>query len=106
MKHVLTLATGDFQFGSAIWSIKNPEAYDVRRREPMQKSVDGLHLDSIFGVMEIVVALQQAGLFEWARSKAYNELWDYLKGLAPKLPMPVLAKIRDQGSERRDAHQG
>jgi hypothetical protein len=68
------------------WSVETPRSYEVELSEPLAKSGSGLM--SFMGVesLSIIVALQHAGIFEWAANTAYDELWDYLKQMSKKLP--------------------
>ena len=66
------------------WYLSAPPSYKVHSTEPMMKG--GLDLSALPQYAAFVIALQQTGLLEWARSTAYDELWSYLKIFFKAIP--------------------
>lgn len=94
----------EFKIGNDAWSVSHPDSYEVALSEPMMKGA--IDLSELPQHVSILVALQQSGLLDWALSKAYDELWEYLSRYFRAIPRtaeePTASlKIKDQDGKLR-----
>lgn len=94
----------EFKIGNDAWSEGHPDSYEVTLSEPMMKGA--INLSELHQHVSILVALQASGLLDWALSKAYDELWEYLSRYFRAIPRtadePTASlKIKDQDGRLR-----
>jgi hypothetical protein len=91
--------SADFKIGDA-WELARPNSYEVLLSDPLMKG--GLDLPDFLQHVSIIVSLQQAGFIDWVQSKAYDELWSYLKAyfqVIPRGSQGVTAEIKVKDKE-------
>lgn len=92
------------------WQLHDPASYEVSKSEPMMKG-GSIDLSMLPQYTEIFIALQQAGVLEWVRSTAYDELWTYLKSYFQAIPKnqsePTASlKVKDSAGKLRVSLDG
>ena len=71
------LIDANFNVGAAR-DISRPDEYDVTVKSVGRKGAGDL-ASSLNEVLSICIVLEQTGLGDWVRSKAYDALWTYLR---------------------------
>ena len=86
----------EIQFGAACNPNQQrpaPAEYEVQYMEPLRKSLNATDL------LEIWIALEATGILDWARNKAYDSLWDYLKAHTNGGKLPQSGSISISSSQ-------
>ena len=89
MKHRLYI-DADCKIGDA-WDLPPAVSYEVSLSEPMVKA--GHNIPDFIQSVSVLIAIQQAGLIDWALSTAYDEAWKYLKDFLRVMPQATVAPV-------------